>query len=197
MENILASVDSCLQTSCSFLSSTLFLKESRTSPSYRPLPDLCRHKGTAAHAKGQTSSAAADRKGLDATGAGVFFCITPHTYVAVLNNPFQSTDTLRTLQYSKFGLHTVHKMFCISYFSYFQCWSGSQGTEISTQLCNRPSPTLGLHHNHAALRQPWTCCGQWEPNPPPERQSMVSVHSQHEEDWLSGLPRGPKRRWDG
>lgn len=36
MENVFASIDGCLQTSCSFLFSALFLKESRTSPSYPP-----------------------------------------------------------------------------------------------------------------------------------------------------------------
>lgn len=78
MENIFASVEGCLPTSCSFLSSALFLKESRTSPSYPPPPDFYKYKRTAAHAKGQTSSALVDRKGLDATRVGVFLCITPH-----------------------------------------------------------------------------------------------------------------------
>jgi len=77
MENIFATVKGCLRISCSFLPSALFLKESRTSPSYPPPPHFYKYKRTAAHAKGQTSSAPVDRKGLDATGVGVFLCITP------------------------------------------------------------------------------------------------------------------------
>lgn len=40
-------------------------------------PGFSKHKRTPAHAKGQTSSAPVDRKGLHATGAGVFLCFTP------------------------------------------------------------------------------------------------------------------------
>lgn len=77
------------------------------------------------------------------------------------------SSQLHTLQYSKFGLPTVHKMFCISYFSYFPCWSESQGTEIPTQLCNRPSPTLSPHHNQSpetALDTLWSVGAQSSPS---------------------------------
>lgn len=106
----------------------------------------------------------------------------------MLNNPPQSTYALRKpLEYSKFGLHTIHKMFCISSFSYFKCWSGAQGTEIHKQLRNGPSPTLSLHHNHAALRWLWTR-SRWQEllsRAPPETQGTGWARSLHRQDWLS------------
>lgn len=67
---------------------------------------------------------------------------------------------------------------------------------LPTQLCNGPNPTLSPHHNHieTALDTLWSVGAQ---SSPWKAESMVSVHSQHREDWLSGLPGGFTRRWDG
>lgn len=138
MENVFASVEGCLQTSCSFLSSTLFLKESRTSPSYPPQPDFYKYKRTAAHAKGQTSSALVDRKALDATGVGVFLCITSHIQICCY---FEQSSPVNTSCQKNWSIANLAS---ILFTRYFASVASAQGTEIHKQL--------SLYHNHAALQ---------------------------------------------
>lgn len=186
MENTLASVDSCLQSSCSFLSPALFWKESRTSPSYRPLPDLCRHRGTAAHARGQLFSTSRQE------GAGChrswFFTLhytTYHTHThccfeqSLPVNKHAQNSAIQQIWPPHCSQDVLHQLV-----QHFQCWSGSQGTEIPTQLCNTPSPTFGPHHNQLS----------WDSS----RHAVVSGSSVHchgfsplnTQNTASQLPRG-------
>lgn len=92
----------------------------------------------AAHAKGQTSSALVDRKGLDATGVGVFLCITPHTQTCCY---FEQSSAVNTSSQKNCNIANSAS---ILFTRYFASEASAQGTEIHKQL--------SLYHNHAALQ---------------------------------------------
>jgi len=76
MENIFASIEGSLQTSCSFLFPALFLKESRTS-SYSPHQASPNTKGLQ-HTPQVSPLHTNQQEGEDATAAALVLCFTPH-----------------------------------------------------------------------------------------------------------------------